>query len=182
MAMEPFIGEIILFGGNFAPKGWAFCNGQILPISQNTALFSIIGTMYGGDGSTTFGLPDLRGRAPIHAGNGPGLSPVHIGEKGGIENVTLTVSHMPAHTHGLNVSNTEGTTSTPVGNYPAVSQYQADRSSPVVPVNSYGNSPNEKMAPSTVDVQGGNMAFNIRNPYLAVNYIIALNGVYPTRD
>ncbi|WP_340819596.1 tail fiber protein [Methanolobus sp. WCC4] len=99
---DPLLGEITLFAGNFAPRGWAFCNGQLLPINQNQALFSILGTTYGGDGRTTFALPDLRGRAPVHAGNGPGLSPVVLGQKGGAETVALNVNQMPSHTHTLN--------------------------------------------------------------------------------
>jgi len=180
--MEPFIGQIMMFGGNFAPRGWAFCEGQLLPISSNTALFSILGTTYGGDGRTTFALPDLRGRAPIHAGHGPGLSDIRLGQKGGVEQVTLTASNMPSHNHPVNVSSAAGTSSSPSGAYPAASQFQADRSSPVVEVNSYGNSTNATMGASTVGNAGGNIPFNNRDPYLGVNYIIALQGIFPSRS
>jgi len=104
----PFIGMIVMFGGNFAPRSWAFCSGQILPIAQNTALFSILGTTYGGNGQTTFALPDLRSRVPIHPGQGPGLSPYSLGQQGGVETVTLTTNQMPAHNHSL-VANEYGT-------------------------------------------------------------------------
>jgi microcystin-dependent protein len=103
--MEPFIGQIMMFGGSFAPRGWAFCEGQLLPISQNAALFSILGTTYGGDGRSTFALPDLRGRVAIHPGSGPGLSNYRLGEKGGVESVALNVNQIPAHSHGISASN-----------------------------------------------------------------------------
>lgn len=180
--MEPLIGQIMMFAGNFAPRGWAFCEGQLLPISSNSALFSILGTTYGGDGRTTFALPDLRGRAPIQAGHGPGLSPVQLGEKAGAEEVTLTVSNMPNHSHSLNASNAAGTSSNPAGNYPAVSQFQADRTSPVTQVNSYGNTPNAPMGAQAVGNSGGSTPFKNRNPYLGVNYIIALVGIFPSRN
>ena len=102
--MEPFIGQIMMFSGNFAPRGWAFCDGQLLAIAQNSALFSIVGTTYGGDGRTTFGLPDLRGRTPVHQGNGPGLPPVSLGQKGGAASTTLIVQNLPAHTHAATVT------------------------------------------------------------------------------
>ena len=129
-AGEPFIAEIIMFGGNFAPRGWAFCDGALLPISQNTALFSLLGTTYGGDGRTTFGLPDLRGRVAIHPGTGPGLSTVRLGEKGGVENVVLTTAQMPAHGHQIdhghgatmNASSADGDVKTPAGNVLAVTK------------------------------------------------------------
>src|SRR3954465_13916452 len=117
----PFIGQISLFGGNFAPRGWAFCKGQLLAISQNTALFSILGTTYGGNGQTTFALPDLRGRVPIHFGQGPGLSSYALGETGGAETTTLTVNELPAHTHAVSprASNNAQTTNRPGGTIPA---------------------------------------------------------------
>src|SRR5213083_1523824 len=113
---EPFIGEIVMFGGNFAPRGWAFCNGQLLAIAQNTALFSILGTTYGGDGQTTFALPDLRGRSPVHAGQGPGLSTYARGEQGGTEQVTLRAVELPPHNHILYASKADATASSPGGN------------------------------------------------------------------
>ncbi|MCH7412102.1 tail fiber protein [Belliella sp. R4-6] len=181
--MEPLIGQIMMFAGTFAPKGWAYCEGQLISISQNQALYSILGNTYGGDGINNFALPDLRGRAPIHKGHGPGLSPINLGEQGGTEKVTLDMSNMPAHNHALNVSNSAGTSFNPEGNVPAASQFQENRQSPVINVNSYnGNFPNTAMSPSTISVQGGNQPFNSRNPYLGINYIIALEGVYPMRD
>lgn len=180
--MEPLLGQIMIFAGPFAPRGWAFCEGQLLAISSNTALYSILGTTYGGNGTTTFALPDLRGRAPIHKGQGPGLSNITLGENGGTEQVSLTVQNMPAHNHALNVSNSAGTSFNPEGNVPAASQFQENRQSPVINVSSYNDSPNTAMAPNTISNQGGNQPFNNRNPYLGINYIIALQGVYPMRD
>ena len=113
---DPFIAEIRIFAGNFAPRGWAFCNGQLLPISQNTALFSLVGTTYGGDGRTTFGLPNLQGRVPMHPGNGPGLTARQLGESGGVETVTLAESQMPTHTHGLNAAPDPAEAPSPVDN------------------------------------------------------------------
>ena len=116
---EPFLGQLMLFGGNFAPRGWALCNGQILAINQNTALFSLLGTTYGGNGQTTFALPDLRGRAPLHAGQGPGLSPYALGQVGGTENVTLLATEMPAHTHAQPATAADETTNRPNAAVPA---------------------------------------------------------------
>jgi microcystin-dependent protein len=115
---EPYVGEIRMFAGNFAPRGWAFCDGQLLAVAQNDALFSLLGTIYGGDGRTTFGLPDLRGRVPIHAGSGPGLSPRRLGEKGGQEDVTLSLNELPQHDHMLIGSNTDASTDEPAGLMP----------------------------------------------------------------
>lgn len=180
--MEPFLGQIMMVGFNFAPQGWALCDGQLLPISQNTALFALIGTFYGGDGRTTFALPDLRGRSAVGMGHGLGLlSNIAIGEKSGTEQISLSISNLPAHNHGLNVSNSSGTTSNPTGNYPAVSQYQLNRESPVIPVSSYGSAANSNMAGQAVGNTGGNSPFNNRNPYLGVNFIIALQGIFPSR-
>ena len=117
--MEPFIGQIMMVGFNFAPRGWALCDGSLLPINNNQALFSLLGTTYGGDGRTTFQLPDLRGRVPMHQGTGPGLPNHRIGEKGGVENVTLTVAQMPAHTHVLNASSDYGSQKSPANGVPA---------------------------------------------------------------
>jgi len=114
--MDPFIAEIVMFGANFNPRGWAFCNGQLLPIASNTALFSLVGTIYGGDGRTTFALPDLRGRAPIHAGHGPGLSNYQLGQKGGVERVTLLTSEIPAHNHTGTLMAGTGKGNSPVNN------------------------------------------------------------------
>ena len=160
--MEPFIGQIIMFAGNFAPRGWAFCDGQLLPISQNTALFSILGTTYGGDGRTTFALPDLRGRVPMHAGHGPGLSSRRIGEKGGQESVTLTIAEMPSHTHSALSSSTIDPTSTGAFVKGAV--------------NATGTTPSINVTNS-----GGNLPHNNVQPYGCVNFIIALYGAFPSR-
>ena len=165
---EPFIGEIILFAGNFAPRGWALCNGQILAISQNTALFSILGTTYGGNGQTTFALPDLRGRVPVHPGQGPGLSPYDLGQAGGTETVTLNVAEMPQHTHPQPATNGEQTTNRPNGALPARGGVYAQTSdgSTLTP-------------PSPV---GGSQPHNNIQPYLGLNYIIALEGIFPSRN
>lgn len=172
--MEPFIGMIILFPYNFAPRGWAFCNGQILSIAQNTALFSLLGTTYGGNGQTTFALPDLRGRVAISEGQGPGLSPKSLGEVGGQENVTLIQTQIPAHTHTLNASSVAGNQSSPTGNV----------------LGNTGNFDNEYFAgaPSTtmhaesIGATGGNQPHNNMPPYLVLNYCIALQGIFPARN
>lgn len=165
---DPFLGEIIMFGGNFAPRGWAFCDGQLLAISGNSALFSILGTTYGGDGRTTFALPDLRGRFPIHAGNGPGLPSVRLGEKSGNPTNTLNVTQLPSHNHTMNlVSASEGDQTSPVGNSLAVSD---DRN--------YATGAGTGSTGNT----GGNQSINNMPPYNAVNFIIALQGVFPSRN
>jgi len=166
--MNPFIGEIILFGGNFAPRGWAFCNGQLLPIAQNTALFSILGTTYGGDGRTTFALPDLRGRAAIHPGNGPGLSSYRLGEKGGSETNTLTVNQIPAHSHSIGASE-EATATDPNSGYVAGTGAAAFATSTDVQLKPTGNT-------------GGGQSVNNIQPYECVNFIIALQGTFPSRS
>ncbi len=159
--MEPFIGMIMLFAGNFAPKGWAFCNGQLLSIAQNSALFSILGTTYGGDGKTTFALPDLRGRAPIHWGQGPGLRNYQLGEHGGAETVSLTAANLPPHTHALSF-----------GPDPA-----GDPSDGVV-----ASATQEKVHAGATQPAGGGQPIENRPPYVAVTYIIALEGIYPSRS
>jgi len=187
--MEPFIGQIMMFAGNFAPRGWAFCEGQLLAINQNTALFSILGTTYGGDGRTTFGLPDLRGRAPIHPGTGPGLTSRRLGEKNGTENNTLTQMQLPSHTHSasgtLNANNAVGNTNNPSGNSLAISKTPIDRTN-TVDTNTYTNAAANTPMANNVSVQvgntGGNQAVNNMQPFLGLNYIIALQGVYPSRS
>ena len=183
--MDPFIGQIIMFGGNFAPRGWALCDGQLLSISQNSALFSILGTTYGGDGRTTFGLPDLRGRVSMHPGTGPGLSPRSLGQKTGAETETLTENNMPSHTHPAAADSTThansapGNATAPPGNFMAASA-EGDAV--------YHSASNATMNAGavtttvTVDNAGGGAAFNIEQPALCVNYIIALVGVYPSRN
>lgn len=173
--MDPFVGQIMMFGGNFAPRGWAFCNGQLLSISANSALFSILGTTYGGDGRTTFGLPDLRGRIAMNPGQGPGLRNHTWGQRSGKEQVQLTVNELPAHKHSGSVK---------------VSTAAPDDDTPSTSV-SFGASeiyvdgaPNQDIAPGSVDTSntGGNQAFDISNPSLGVYFCIALQGIYPSRN
>jgi microcystin-dependent protein len=166
---DPFIGEIILFAGNFAPRGWAFCAGQILSIQQNTALYSILGTTYGGNGTTTYALPDLRGRVPMGVGQGPGLTPRSLGEVAGTESVTLNANEMPAHVHPLPASTHDSTTKNPQGNVPA---YNGSYGTPA--------SADTTMSPSTQS--GGSQPHGNMQPYTGLNYIIALEGIFPSRN
>lgn len=171
--MEPFLGQIMPVGFNFAPRGWATCSGQLLPISQNTALFSLLGTTFGGDGRTTFGLPDLRGRSMVGVGNGPGLEPRSWGQRGGINYVTLTVSHMPSHNHTLYGIAAPGTERIPTGRGLAGSTGG----------DLYGTTtPNSPMAPGTISNNGSNIPFDIDNPFLGLYINIALVGIYPSRS
>ncbi|HYQ04466.1 MAG TPA: tail fiber protein [Polyangiaceae bacterium] len=172
--LEPFIGSIVLFCGNFAPRGWAFCDGQLLSIAQNTALFSILGTTFGGNGQTTFALPDLRGRVPLHPGSGPGLSPYVLGQAMGVESVTLITTQMPAHNHGFAVpcSNGAPSTASPVG---AVLANQDQ-----TPF--YAASGTSAMAAGTSTIAGGSQPHENRQPVLAINFIIALEGIFPSRN
>ena len=171
--MEPYIGQIQAFGFNFAPLGWAQCNGQLLPIAEYDALFSLLGTTYGGDGQTTFALPDLRGRSIVHPGQGPGLSNISHGETAGSENITLTVNNMPAHNHNVSI---------------AVNTGSGEESSSTSYLSSHAGA--FKEAPSSGAVlagvnqtnAGGNQPVNIRNPYLGMYYCIALEGIYPSRN
>ena len=165
---EPFLGSIIMFGGNFAPRGWALCNGQILPIAQNTALFSLLGTTYGGNGQTTFALPDLRGRVPVHPGQGPGLSSYSLGQSAGAESITLTAAEMPAHTHSQPATNADQNTNRPNGAVPARGGVYAGST--------------DGSAFDATTVAGGSQPHSNLQPYLAVNYIIALEGIYPSRN
>ncbi|HET7489254.1 MAG TPA: tail fiber protein [Acidimicrobiales bacterium] len=167
---EPFIGEIRLFGFNFAPVGWAQCNGQLLAIAQNTALFSLLGTMYGGNGTTTFGLPDLRGRAPLSAGQGPGLANYDQGQVGGTESVTLTAAQVPAHGHTVAASNGAASANRPGGGVPAAGGAYA------------GTSDGTTMNAAMVAGGGSGQPFDNRSPYLAVNFCIALEGIFPSRS
>lgn len=168
--MEPYIGDIIMFGSNFAPRGWAFCNGQLMPIAQNTALFSIIGTTYGGDGRTTFALPDLRSRAPMHTGHGPGLTSRRLGQRGGTETNTLNITQMPSHNHGL-IAGEEGNTEDPNGNFIAGSGTQA-----------FGTTSDVNMNNAAVSNTGSSQPINNIQPFQCVNFIISLDGQYPSRS
>jgi len=170
--MDPFVAEIRIFGFNFAPKGWAFCNGQLMAISQNTALFSLLGTTYGGDGKSTFALPDLQGRAPMFYGQGPGLSYRDIGETAGEETVTLLQTEIPAHSHALNGVNDSGLDFAPGGAFPARANLY--KSNP-------GGSPLVQMNFSAVAPTGNSQPHNNLQPYLTLNMCIALQGVFPPR-
>lgn len=169
--MDPILGTIIIFAGNFEPRGWAFCNGQTLSISQNSALFSLLGTMYGGDGVTTFQLPDLRGRVPMHSGNGNGLTPRVQGEVLGSETVSLTAAQMPQHSHDVNVANIPGDNDRPTGDFLARSQIYSAVGTTLATLN-----------PLTVSVAGGNQPHANMQPSLCLQYIIALEGVFPSRN
>ena len=164
---EPFIGQIIMFGGNFAIRNWAFCDGQLLAVSQNDALFSLLGTIYGGDGRTTFGLPDLRGRVPIHQGSGPGLSPRTLGTAGGTEDVTITTNQLPSHTHALQVTSGTGHAADAQGNLPA--------QSPSIDLYVEGEFPDTNLSSSSIANRGGSQQHTNIAPYLCVNFIIALS-------
>jgi len=174
--MTPFIGQIMLFAGNFAPRGWMFCHGQLLPISNFSALFSILGTTYGGDGKTTFALPDLRGRAALSAGRGPGLSDHPLGQKSGQETVTLTAAQMPSHSHGVLGSNEAGNAPSPEGNVWGVSGTSAPPSGPYV-----NATPDAPMHAGAVANAGGSQPHDNMQPFLTLNYCIAVEGIFPSR-
>ncbi len=173
-AQEGIIGEVKMFAGNFAPRGWAMCNGQLLPISQNSALFSILGTTYGGDGRTTFALPDLRGRVAVHTGSGTGLIKKQLGQRGGAENVNITIKNLPSHSHAVKAVAEVGDEGLPNGNLPA-SNSSVNRSYSTLSSNA---TMNNKMVENT----GGNLPINNMQPYLTINYIICLEGIYPSRN
>jgi microcystin-dependent protein len=170
---QPYIGEIRIFGGNFAPSGWAFCNGQILPISENEALFQLIGTTYGGDGQETFGLPDLQGRAPIHMGGG-----FVISQNGGVEQVTLTVPQIPSHTHPAQVA-AAGDSASPTGNYWST----APGASTALGNTAAGAGANiASMAATAVGSAGGSQPHENMQPFLGISYIISLFGIFPSQN
>ncbi|MCR9015318.1 phage tail protein [Aquiflexum gelatinilyticum] len=179
--MTPFLGQIIMVAFNFAPRGWALCNGSILSISSNTALFALLGTTYGGDGRTTFALPDLRGRLLIHPGQGPGLPNYSQGERAGTPTTFLSVNNLPPHNHPILASSAAGTQSNPSNAFPAIANLIPERGADPIGVNTYASGANAAMAPSTVGNTGGGQPFNNMPPYLAVNYIIALQGIFPSR-
>lgn len=169
--MDPFVAEIRIVGFNFAPVGWAFCDGQLLPLSQNTALFSLLGTTYGGNGLNNFALPDLQGRAPIQPGQGPGLSLRDLGETGGAESITLIESEMPAHTHTARAVNDAGLQSSPQGALLARANMYKNNAA------NLGSMRSQAMTPA-----GGSVPHNNMQPYLTMNFIIALQGIYPPRS
>ncbi|KAB2898010.1 MAG: phage tail protein [Burkholderiaceae bacterium] len=176
---EPFIGEIVLFAGSFPPRGWAFCQGQILSIAQNTALFSILGTTYGGNGQTTFGLPDLRGRVPMGTGQGPGLDPVVLGEIQGTNNVTLTTANLPAHVHST--PGAPATTAVGTLQNPAAGAVLAGSNQRNAQYASGGSNVNLASGGSTGPA-GSNIPVPIVQPSLGLNYIIAIQGIFPSRN
>lgn len=169
---DPFVSEIRIFGFNFAPKGWAMCNGQILPLSQNTALFSLLGTTYGGDGKSNFALPDMQGRAPMHPGQGDGLSLHDLGETGGSETVTLLESEIPLHNHTLSVSGLNSQATAPANT-------SLGRGNPVKVYASAGAL--VKMGDNAITTSGGSLPHNNMMPYLTMNFCIALQGIFPPR-
>ena len=170
---EPFLGQIIQVGFNFPPRGWASCDGQLLPIFQNSALFSLLGTTYGGDGETTFALPDLRGRSMVHVGNGPGLPSVQWGQRSGNTTFTLQTSNLPAHNHSVAVNGGVGNSDTPVNAFPSVNEtagedwHTAGGAGQFLAANAIGNT-------------GGGQAVTHRSPFLGVYHVIALTGIYPS--
>ncbi len=177
---SPFVAEITMFGFNFPPKGWAFCQGQLLPISQNTALFSLLGTNYGGDGKSSFGLPNLQGLAVVNAGQGAGLSPYFIGEEIGASTVTLLQSELPAHNHQMMATTADGTTLAASGNQLAKAfggskqaSYTADYLST--------NNPQTALSANGLSVTGSSFPHNNMQPYLTLNFCIAMQGVFPPR-
>ena len=182
LAQDQFVGEIRIFPINFAPKGWMPCNGQLLPISQYAALFSILGTTYGGNGKTTFALPNLQGRVALNPGHGPGLTNRNLGEMGGNPTVTLLSSEIPAHTHPLFFTDAQATTNTPAAD--VMPAFNASLNFPGItkPVNTYAEtSPNAVFAPQTLSIAGGSQPHNNMQPYLVLNYCIAVQGIYPMR-
>jgi microcystin-dependent protein len=168
---DPYIGEIRMFGGSFAPAGWAFCNGQTLPISENDALFTLIGTTYGGDGQETFGLPNLQGRLPVHQGNG-----LTIGEAAGVESVTLTTQQMPTHNHTMLGSTAGASSSDPTNAVPASLPQQVNRTA-------YGTDPPPtSLDPTSLTPDGGSQPHDNMMPYLAISFIISLFGIFPPQN
>lgn len=170
---QPFIGEIRMFGGNFAPLGWAFCAGQLVPISENDALFNLIGTTFGGDGQETFGLPNLQSRIPVHAGQGPNISQNYqLGEMAGVESVTITIPQLPIHNHAVMASTATASNPNPDGNIlatsPTIESYVIDVAGPA-------------LAPNTVQFVGGSQPHDNMMPFLCINFIISLYGIFPTQ-
>lgn len=171
--MNPYLGEIRIFSGNFAPKGWAFCNGQLLSIQSNAALFALLGTYYGGNGTSTFALPNLQSRIPIHQGQGQGLSPYNIGQTGGVENVTLTALQLPRHNHNVNALGLNA------GTNKAANGYLADSTSGNIYTTS---NPNTTLNFSALTMAGNNLPHANIQPYLCLSFIIAVSGIFPPRN
>lgn len=181
---QPYVGQIMIFGGNFAPAGWMFCAGQLLPISENEVLFNLIGTTYGGDGQSTFQLPDLRGRAPVHMGQGSGLSNYVIGQTGGTENVTLTTQQIPSHNHMVrvySVPNGASNSSTP-GSTVVLGDEAQSSGQTLANYAAYNNTNQVALAQQTIGFTGGNQPHENRQPLLVLNYIISLFGVFPSQN
>ena len=178
--MDEFIAIIKMFGGNFAPRGWALCNGQILSIAQNTALFSLLGTTFGGNGQTTFALPDLRGRVPIHPGQGPGLSSYSLGQQAGTESITLTQNNLPPHSHILNANaGGKANIANPTGNFLGVGNVPSSGEN----INMYNTAAGANaLNPGSITGGGNSNPFSIIQPYLCVNFIICLEGIFPSRN
>lgn len=189
--METFLATILLWPVNFAPTGWAFCAGQLLSIAQNTALFSLIGTYYGGDGVQTFALPDFRGRIPVGAGSGPGLSTYNIGEKGGVENVTLLTNQMPQHLHSValtftvSASNAQATNNVPAAGNSLAAVYDIGNANPIAGYNTTAPNTQLNIGSGAINgntgLTGNNLPHTNLQPFLSVNYIIALQGIFPSR-
>ena len=180
---DAFVGEIRIFGFNFPPRGWAQCNGQLLAISQNTALFSLLGTQFGGDGRVTFGLPDLRDSAPLHQGQGTGLSPYSVGDQTGSGIVTLQTSELPAHSHGMVADSAAATSTGAAGNMPALGGHVPITGPPALAVSSYTNvAPDTSTSMASLAGGGGGQPHNNLMPYLVLNYCIALQGIFPSRQ
>jgi microcystin-dependent protein len=182
--MEGYLGQVVMFGGNFAPRGWAFCQGQPMSIAQNTALFSILGTTYGGDGQTTFALPDLRGRVAVGTGNGPGLSAWDLGQLEGNEAISLTIPEMPMHNHAVMVSNNAATSAAGTNNGYLAAGNGAYGGDPVT-VNMYNNDPAppaDMLGIKSITAAGGSMPHTNIQPSLGFNYIICTEGIFPTRN
>lgn len=184
--MEPYLGQIMMFGGNFAIRGWALCNGQLLPISQYSALFSILGTTYGGDGRTTFALPDLRGRVAIHSGHGPGLSDYRLGERGGVEDVILNTAQIPSHSHPaqLKASATNATIGTPTAGASLATPGALSGRTFTATLGYDGATPSVDLNSASIfgGNTGGSQPHMNMQPFLCINHLIALVGIFPSRS
>jgi microcystin-dependent protein len=180
MAETPILGTIFIFAGNFAPRGYALCQGQLMSVSQNTALFSILGTTYGGDGQQTFGLPDLRGRAGIGTGQGPGMANVQLGESAGTQNVTILTGNMPPHNHLVSVNGGAGTQTSATNNFLATATDPGTGNG--IPSYETTAAPGATLNPQSVTLAGNGLPLSVQNPYLGLNFIIATQGIYPSRN